>query len=90
MTHKVECPSCHSNTTDTGAAFTEEQDCPVCGLSHATWAEVHRVKSRHADAQLQERLTEALLELGQLRAEVERLRRAVTKARAELEDVIFY
>lgn len=75
MSDKEECPACHTYSWDIAQAVKYGNDCPRCGLSHATLTEILEIQESRADAELRATCEAALVRAGKAEVELALLRR---------------
>lgn len=61
MGEKATCPGCAEHSSRVLSRFREDLACENCGLTAATALEIWKVRTRIAEAELRERLIQALV-----------------------------
>lgn len=85
MADKRICPGCNAYLSSVREAFDAGLPCPQCGLSAAASAEIEAIQERQANSKLRDRLTTALKERDQARAELALLDDVVSQMRGVME-----
>lgn len=86
MTYKVPCPACNSATTETSAAFVNCDPCPSCHLDNDVWRRVIEVRSSAASAEVRRDYEAALVKIGMLEVENQRLTRALARVSVAIKE----
>ncbi len=83
MSNKAECPACKAWLSGVYDAMEGVREgCPSCGLPGSVIQEIEAARKKHADAELTQRLEEALLRAGKAEAALRAIRRRAYEARA--------
>ena len=87
MSNKLECPVCGSySSTIYHAVILEGGNCPVCNTPGDVIDRIDRLRAKRGDEELKAELEQALVQLGKVTAERDRLARIVASVQCALAD----
>jgi len=82
MSNKAECPACKAWLSGVYDALEGVREgCPSCGLPGSVIREIDAARKKHADAELTQKLEEALLRAGKAEAALAAIRKRAYQAR---------